>query len=165
MLNISPLFPWASTATSCPSEKHLMGMFIVHWMLCSRSSTQCSIFLKLTLIIHEGLSKSPHFRLDKLIWFGSNRLPRLQDESTEVKLLIFSHFRVYEATLSSSLSNGGKTSLVVTTTFTHSLEPYPRAINQPDNQLVRFHSNAYYYSVYSTVEQFSSEFFCFKFVV
>ncbi|KAL5259615.1 hypothetical protein ACHWQZ_G009908 [Mnemiopsis leidyi] len=62
---------------------------------------------------------------------------------------------VYEATLSSSLSNGGKTSLVVTTTFTHSLEPYPRAINQPDNQLVRFHSNAYYYSVYSTVEQFS----------
>lgn len=62
---------------------------------------------------------------------------------------------VYEATLSSSLSSGGKTSLVIMTTFTHSLEPYPRAINQPDNQLVRFHSNAYYYSVYNTVEQFS----------
>lgn len=75
--------------------------------------------------------------------------------------IILTNCRVYEATLSSSLSNGGKTSLVVVTTFTHSLEPYPRAINQPDNQLVRFNSNAYYYSAYSTVEQFSSQFIFF----
>lgn len=84
----------------------------------------------------------------------------VSEHGTELPLTKISN-GVYEATLSSSLSSGGKTNLVVLTTFTHSLEPFPKAINQPENQLVRFHSNAYYYSVYSTVEQFSSKFiFC-----
>jgi oligosaccharyltransferase complex subunit alpha (ribophorin I) len=60
---------------------------------------------------------------------------------------------VYEATLSSPLSPSSTLSLEILTTFTHAIEPFPRAINQPDNQLVRYYGNAHYYSSYKTSEQ------------
>lgn len=62
---------------------------------------------------------------------------------------------LYEATLSPAIGGGSKANLVLLCTFTHVLEPFPKAINQPDNQLVRYHSNAYFYSPYETAEQFS----------
>lgn len=61
----------------------------------------------------------------------------------------------YEATLASPLTAGGSVSLTITTSFIHTLEPFPKAINQADNQLVRHHGNAYFFSPYLTTSQTS----------
>jgi len=63
---------------------------------------------------------------------------------------------LYEATLGSPLAAGATTTLSVEMSFTHVLEPFPKSINQPDNQLVRVHSNAYFYSPCDTSEQTSA---------
>lgn len=61
----------------------------------------------------------------------------------------------YEATLASPLAPGASVSLIITTSFIHMLEPFPKAINQADNQLVRHHANAYFFSPYATTSQTS----------
>jgi len=74
---------------------------------------------------------------------GETQLETKLDDETHDQI-------VYRSILKSPLKEGASVSLKVELVFTHAMTPFPEEITQSERQLVRYHDNHYWSSLYRT---------------
>jgi oligosaccharyltransferase complex subunit alpha (ribophorin I) len=90
---------------------------------------------------------------DSLSFIGAVSKNSDEDQRLKVTLTTQQKKEVYRIDFESPLASGKSTKIEVETYFPHTLQPYPSEIAQSEKQLVKFITNAYYYSIYDTAKQ------------